>query len=78
MLTAPYDGKVIATTSMRNDPSMQIYINGVKVAHVGCIANSVELTIGEVTFRRGDKVQIMDNPSYAKVCFYYLRNYKYR
>lgn len=78
MVSAPYDGKIIATTSKRNDPSMQIYINNNKIANVGCIANSVELSIGEITFRKGDRVQVADNPSYARVSFYYLRDYSAR
>lgn len=78
MNPAPYDGKVIAISEKRNDPEIEIKINDVQIAYTGLVATDVQITIGEVTFRKGDKVQVARNPSKAMVCFYNLRDYSQR
>ena len=79
MASAPYDGFICAATNGGQGFNARIIINDVYI----CVASNADYgnnSVGEVAFRKGDKIELSGNFSggYRNICFYEKRDYSNR
>lgn len=78
MASAPYDGFVVANTyggGQYNDTKIKINDIDIAANNGGDYGRE---SVGEVAFRKGDKIQVIASQNEAWVCFYEKRDYTNR
>ena len=78
--SAPYDGFVtgFGGQTLTSYPSLHVYINNVDVGGFYTNSGASSCCVGEIAFRKGDKIAISGHVAYGKICFYKLRDYSNR
>ena len=80
MNSAPFDGfvTVYGGTNLTSYPSVYLLINDVIVGGFYTNSGASSCHVGEIAFRKGDKISFSGHWTYSKICFYKLRDYSDR